>query len=527
MALRLARWLVQTKSKKVTRPKSLEEAAQYHVTEGCFLDWARLSLQDPIHDLSNVYKRLFEQITEIREQQSHEFATLLQDWTALGSSRPSPIPVENILDAIVVPLAAKNRVLLIVMDGMSLAVCRELLTDIRRQDWTLLTQEDQPSSILAGLATIPSVTEASRMSLLSGQLQCGVMKDEKKGFSSHSGLLKHCRKNAHPLLFHKASLQGEEDAVLSNEVREAIQSPQNQVIGVVVNAIDDQLSKGDQLDVYWSCDRIKVLPALLHEARNSDRLVIVTSDHGHVLEHETSYQSYEGGERWRLDDAPPTANELKISGPRVVMPDSKTLIAPWTEKLRYKPKKNGYHGGLTPQEMVVPIAVLSPSSSFPKGWTEAAIDTPDWWEEPIKVAEASNFYSVTPQVQTNEYMSFGPLFDVLEEAPEETTSSQSMPDWVKALLASPAFEQQKQLVGRSVPSDEVFAQILVTLNNREGGVSLTAMARLLNQSFTQTLDLIAVIQRVLNVDGYIVLDFNETSSTIELNRNLLYHQFSL
>lgn len=44
-----------------------------------------------------------------------------------------------------------------------------------------------------------------------------------------------------------------------------------------------------------------------------------------------------------------------MSGSRVLMPESKTLIAPWTERLRYGMKKNGYHGGLTPQEMVVPM----------------------------------------------------------------------------------------------------------------------------------------------------------------------------
>ena len=39
----------------------------------------------------------------------------------------------------------------------------------------------------------------------------------------------------------------------------------------------------------------------------------------------------------------------------MVIPESKALIAPWSEKVRYGVKKNGYHGGITPQEMIVKL----------------------------------------------------------------------------------------------------------------------------------------------------------------------------
>ena len=47
--------------------------------------------------------------------------------------------------------------------------------------------------------------------------------------------------------------------------------------------------------------------------------------------------------------------------------------------------KNGYHGGLTRQEMVVPIVVLSSSDKFPAGWREQPVDTPAWWDDPVRV----------------------------------------------------------------------------------------------------------------------------------------------
>ena len=87
--------------------------------------------------------------------------------------------------------------------------------------------------------------------------------------------------------------------MLAGEVREEIASPARRIVGVVINAVDDQLLKGEQLDTRWSRDAIPVLPALLHEAKLSRRLVVITSDHGHVLDSGSVYKAGEGGERWR------------------------------------------------------------------------------------------------------------------------------------------------------------------------------------------------------------------------------------
>ena len=56
--------------------------------------------------------------------------------------------------------------------------------------------------------------------------------------------------------------------------------------------------------------------------------------------------------RQRLD-------EVQVAGGRAALPVEHRLIAPWSEKVRYSFKKNGYHGGVTMQEMVVPVTVLS------------------------------------------------------------------------------------------------------------------------------------------------------------------------
>ena len=142
MAVRLVRWLGERSHQAGAEPKSLALAADEHLRDGGFVDWARLSLRsgDPVQVLSEAYARLFEAVTQIRETQAHGFARLLVDWTAAGSQADDLVPVERFLEQIVAPLAADSPVLVIVIDGMSVAVCRELLADLTRHEWVALCE---------------------------------------------------------------------------------------------------------------------------------------------------------------------------------------------------------------------------------------------------------------------------------------------------------------------------------------------------------------------------------------------------
>jgi hypothetical protein len=410
MVLRLSRWLTRTKKYKSKPPKSMEEAIAFHQNEGGYLDWARLTLRtgDPLSKLSEACIQLFQTVTLVREEQSKHFATLLQEWTVTETKREAVLHVEQVLDTVIAPIAKQSPILLIVMDGMDMAVCHELVANIQNNGWTLICSEYSSFPILTALAVIPSITEVSRTSLLCGQLQKGTAKDEQKGFSTHPVLVKCSRKGFPPILFHKAVLQDAYDTALSNEVREAISEPNQQIVGVVLNAVDDQLSKGEQIDIEWTYDRIKALPSLLYEAKLSNRLVVFVSDHGHILENSTEYQSFEGGARWRPDNGSPGKKELKVSGSRVMEPQTKTLIAPWSEHLRYRSKKNGYHGSLTPQEMITPIVVFSPKAISKKEWAEAKNNIPNWWNNAADVAETSKEEPLPKSISP--YSHLGPLF---------------------------------------------------------------------------------------------------------------------
>ena len=534
MAIRLVRWLGEQAHSKAANPLSLAEAAVRQLRVGGFVDWARRSLQsgDDSQGLSEAYGRLFEAVTRVREQQSQQFALLLMDWTASGSKGDQVIPVEQILERIVAPLAATTPVLLIVMDGMSVAVARELQADLPKHEWTTLCEPEQPFN-RPGISTIPSVTEFARTSLMCGRLQQGGQAEEKSGFASHPALVAHCRSGYPPVLFHKAAYQETDDAVLSADIRKEIASSHRKIVGVVVNAVDDHLAKGEQIDTRWSRDAIKVLPALLHEARIARRLVVLVSDHGHMLDCQTVSRPGDGGERWRAVTTQMAADELEIQGQRVLVPGHR-LVAPWSERVRYgASKKNGYHGGLTPQEMVIPILVLSSTDEVPKGWQEQSVETPMWWDEPAQsqaMSETSvpTLKPVKPQLKES-------LFDLETEAeatpPPSTVAATAaavpVSEWISRLLNSPVFAEQKRLGGRGLPPDELLRKLLDTLDRRGGKLTSVALARALDYPALRLPGLLAKVQRLLNIDGYGVLDREDASDTVELNRDLLLKQFDL
>jgi hypothetical protein len=526
MALRLVRWLKAAEA--TAEPASLAEAARGYLDQGGFVDWARSVLRagDPVRGLSEGYARLLSRVAERREAQNRRFAELLRDQSAAGGQAVDPLPVERILDEVVAPLAAHAPVLLVLMDGMSAAVARELLADVTRLDWASLGPEGRP--VRPGLAAIPCVTEASRASLFCGRLCTGTADNEAAGFAAHPGLRRHCRSGHPPVLFHKIALQEAADTSLAANVREAIASPQKRVVGVVVNAVDDHLLKGEQLDLRWTRDEIRVLPSLLYEARSARRVVVLLSDHGHLLDHQTEQRAGEGGERWRPDDGRPAEGELVVHGPRVLLAEGHRLIAPWNERIRYGARKNGYHGGLTPQEMLIPIAVLAATELRLPGWPETPAPTPDWWEEtlaPTAVPEVKPLPRKTPET----------FWDLAEQGPPPTPetppakepASPARPDWVAALLANPLFAEQKRLGGRTVPPDDVFGKLLTALDRAGGKMTATALARRLETPLFRLRGLLAVVQRVLNVEGYTVLGRDEASDTVGLDRDLLLRQFDL
>ena len=206
------------------------------------------------------------------------------------------------------------------------------------------------------------------------------------------------------------------------------------------------------------------------------------------------------------------------------------MIVPWSEKIRYGIKKNGYHGGVAPQEMVTPIAVLSPSDAFPDGWVDVPVDMPPWWEEPAAIPEFPA--KVPARTKSPKPRETGLLFSLEDESVEVRTPIAKVAvdgGLVAKLFQSPIFEQQKKLAGRSVPPDEILRSVLTMLDSSAADAADFGgdCSYFVNFPPIRLRGLLAVMQRVLNIDGFAVLTRDETSDTVDLNRELLKRQFGL
>lgn len=517
MALRLARWLMTPEA----GPARVDALAARYAREGGFVDLARATLfgGEPLADVSATYGAIVGQATTRRERENEAFARALEQWNRESGATGDLVPVEAFLDRVLAPLATDVTLLLIVLDGLSYAVHRDLLRDMVRQGWVELVPAGRTEAPPL-VAALPSLTEISRTSLLSGRLARGKAADERNAFSRHPALVAASRSHRPPVLFHKAAL-GLANG-LADEVRSAIADPQQRVVGVVHNVVDAQLDGSDQLDVHWALNDLRLVRALLREARDAGRIVVVAGDHGHVLDHETVQHTARGGARWRPADTPPEPFEMLFEGGRVLTPDgTRRAVLAWSETVRYGAKSRGYHGGAAPQEVLTPVAVLTATAGpVLGGWSEAPPVEPEWWEQTVAALPPLLATVAEPKRRPARRTEAQPqLFD--EPAPATRRG------WIDALLASPTYTAQRQLAGRTAPRDDDIASLLRALDERGGRLSQTALAQALRQPVVRMGGLVSATARVLNVDQARVLQFDRASQSVTLDRALLERQFEI
>lgn len=530
MALRLTRWLAEReRAGRSGAPASFEEALERYEAQGGFVDWARARVWDhgQAASLRQAYTTLLGRVEALRTAEDQAFGTLVAGWAAVGPRDDAPLPVERVLEVLVAPLAEQVPTLLVVLDGLSQAVFRELEADLYRRGWVRLRPE-APARRGPAVAAFPTITEVSRTSLLCGRLTSGTQQVEQANFPRHAALNAVSKPKRPPVLFHKDGLSGRESG-LADAVHAALADREQRVVAIVVNAVDDNLLKGDQLAAPWSVDRIRPLDAILTAARQVGRAVVFTADHGHVLERGTTFVAHaEAGERFRPGDgAPPTEQEVRLAGPRVSDRLGGAVIAPWSERLRYSQgKRHGYHGGASPAEVVVPLAVFTGSPLTIAGWTEAPILQPTWWSR-AEPAPAAPPVAKAPRPARPSPVDAGPLFaDVTPPPPEPTPAvATAGGGWIDALLASEAFLAQMQRVARAAPSQERLRAVLLALDERGGKLTQDALARKLELPALRVPTLLAVLRRIFNVEGYPVLSVDE--NTVAFNRDLALVQFGV
>ena len=309
----------------------------------------------------------------------------------------------------------------------------------------------------------------------------------------------------------------------------------------MLNTIDDALDRSDPGGTEWGADAVRHLVHLLDRARNAGRIVVLTADHGHVVERrqgtQRAYPEISSG-RSRAATGPVGEGEVLVAGPRVLRHDGRAVLAV-DEQLRYGPLKAGYHGGGAPAEAVVPVAVLVPGA-IPEDVASlhlAPPQEPTWWIDQVAAADpvavAVSTPAAPPRRPAANYSrrrqeAVPTLFDepTAEPAPDRQAVQRSPVP--AAVLRSAAYGAQKKIAGRVSVTDDQVRGLLDALVAATGHRLVPARAAAaLAVSPVMLRGAILHVQRLLNVEGYPVLRVDADGSTVVLDEALLREQFGV
>jgi len=525
-AVRVARWLAAPEEPTAT----LTESSTRMLRSWAWADRALASIARAdtgrVPALAHVYAVLWERARDRRAGLDAAFAGKYAAWTQGSSASDDLLLVENLLDRIARPVAEQRPPVIVILDGMTAAAGIELAGELTsRGGWLECGRHEDGREPV--LATVPSITAISRTSLLTGALAAGDQAQEKPGFAAFWGR----RKSA---LFHKASLAPGPGQSLAGPVRDAIASADT-VVAVVLNAIDDALDKGKQGPAHWAPDQVSYLRPVLDEARRAGRPVILTADHGHVLDRGES-ASTAASESARYRTGTPGPGEITVRGPRVVAGEE--VVAAVDEKIHYTVRRAGYHGGASLAEVVIPVITLLPSGSLlPSGWYayDAAGHAPTWWDAPASRA------TQPPPVPGQAADSVKPaqprrrrppaaaqdgdaLFDVTGAAPALRQQVQPSATLGGQVVASSRMASQRQAIPRA-PAEADVAALIDALAQAGGRLTLAEAAAVTGQPAVRMSRYLAQVVRLLNVDSYAVLSHSEADRRVELSLPLLRQQF--
>ena len=517
-ALRLVRYVRTSDTEPA--PESFADAVAAYLSRHAFADVARYALYaSETHPVVGAaLAEVADRAGQVRESFTARFAGLGKAWFETPSPAPGLVFVEHALRSVVAPLAERAPVLLVVMDGMSAAVAESLGRSVERRGWTPIVREDGAAPI-ALMAALPSVTEVCRTSLLCGTLTRGTATDERAGFARQADLAALSKPNYPPRVFHKSDLGAA--AALAPDVSGAIAETQQRVVGVVVNAVDDHLLKDDMVRPEWTADYVPIVGALCDAARAAGRCLVMVSDHGHVLDlKRTEKRPGSESDRYRLPGGPVVDGEVVVSGPRVVT-DSHTVVVAASERIRYASRKNGYHGGISPQEVVIPLLMFAPEGRTPAGYGEVARSRPAWWDIGAPLTAVVATAAAAPP-------STGlPLFDqTSREAPAvAVVHSVPEPAWVAKLFESEVWKDQQRRAARAAVPEDRMRLLLVALASRGGRMTTHALAERLAIPAGRVPSTMAAAAQLLNFDGYQVL--SREGDEVVLDEVLLLTQFEL
>lgn len=516
MSVRMVRWLATLPDRE--QPSQLGGALRDYLTDGAWVDRAAAVLWDGAEDpvVASAYRSLLGVARAPRSFQDKVGAALLADATARDEAPAGGLLIERVLSDLVWPMGGRSLVVL--LDGMSAPVACELADDIAGLGWTELVRDG--GSRLPVLAALPTVTEFSRSAFFTGELG--------RGLGAEAPAM---RERFGAPLFHKDGLRAPAGEALPAAVRDAL-SGDARMVAVVLNTIDDALAKHDPGGTRWRAGDVQHLRPLLNAAALAGRTVVLTSDHGHVVERGSEALAVPGADaRWRAPGGPIGSGEVLVSGRRVA-PGEAVLL--YREDARYTSLRSGYHGGASLAEITVPLLVFGwPGVEVPSGWRAAPPQAPAWWHETQRVAQPGGRRSRRTGGGT--VVDLAPPVEApatpVEDGTGQGTLAFEVPavsapvDLASQLAASPVLAEQRARAGRAAPAAEQVAAVVRVLLAGEGRAHRDTVAGVLGVP-SAALPM-STLGRVLNVEGYQVIWLDADGQTVRLDEALLREQFDL
>jgi hypothetical protein len=549
MSQRLIQWL-SIASLDENRP--VFDAVQHHMQETGWVDRALEYIEaggDPDPALAAAYDSLAARVRERRREIDRAFARTLATWTAGGTGPGTGLVVEDFLERVVKPVVrgpGHRRVLLLVLDGMSAAIATELSEELRASWAEFDPVESGTPRRRAMAAALPTLTSVSRTSLLAGRLMQGSQKDEAQLFPRLP-----LWGGAPAAVFHKDDLRAESAGnTFGPALTEALNDGRTHV-AVVLNAIDDRLAKEQKLgDGSWQAAHIPGLLDLMRVAAEQGMTVLITSDHGHVVDRHGV--KVEAGSplsaRHRTPGGDLGPAEIELRGSRVVAPEpGASIVALWDADSRYTARKAGYHGGASLAEFTIPVLAFLPfGATPPPAWRELGDQRPLWWHLEARGSQPVAAPAPRPGVPANRPAKQKPskeqerlarthdsLFDIAvvpaaEHEDALVTAAVVDPDdaLVAALFASETFRGQQELLARKPPEGKL-KQAIRALIDAGGTLPVTALAQRVSYPTTRADGFAAILRQLLNYDGVQVLETLPDGRTVRLDLPLLRVQFDL
>lgn len=507
-AIRLLRWLSVVPDDV---PRGLVALARRQADDDAWVDQAVNAANVGVdHDmLARAIEHVLGRVQDIRDAHDRQFAVALAA-APEGPTQAAPplLLLEHLVERVVAPIAKERPALLLVLDGLSTGVATGLVDDLITQESVVELLLPEHRRRAAALALLPTITEYSRTSLLTGRPQRGDQATEKLEYpalASRLGL-------GNSPIFHKKDLDSSRAGhSLADEVRIAIADTEGQrLVTCVLNTIDDALDRSDPGGMAWTAGDVKHLVPLVRAARAAHRQVIITSDHGHVVERRRGYARMTGdtrNARWRPATSRAEADEVLVAGPRVLTDDARAVLAV-DERLRFGPLKAGYHGGAAPAEVVVPVVLLAPDSDSP--WLPAPPQQPKWWVGPLMAARVEE-----PQEPREDDPSMQPALIAPRSRP-----------WSEQLRASQTFKHLPTL-RRAVTEEQLGALVDALHEAPAHRLPRASAAQALGVPISLLSGALAQLTMWINVDGYPVLRTDAGTQDIVLDASLLAEQFGV